>query len=162
MSDSNIGARKNQSIKNHLFVLYGVINYVLHEEKSCIDICIYDIKKCFDAMWAQETMNDVYDAGIQDDRFALISKMNEKCQVKVKTPVGDTDRFQLNEIEMQGTVPAPLKCSVQMDTIGRYSYANNTGLYHYRDACCIPALGMIDDISGVSECNSDSIIPGDP
>ena len=63
-------------------------------------------------------MNDLYDTGIKDDRFTLISKMNEKCNVKVKTPVGDTDRFTLKHIEMQGTVPAPLKCAVQMDTIG--------------------------------------------
>ena len=42
MSDSNIGARKNRNVKNHLFVVYGVVNYVLQEEKSGIDICIYD------------------------------------------------------------------------------------------------------------------------
>ena len=29
MSDSNIGARKNRNIKNHLFIIYGVINSVL-------------------------------------------------------------------------------------------------------------------------------------
>ena len=96
--------------------------------------------------------------GVKDDRFALISKMNEKCQVKVKTPVGDTERFELNQIEMQGTVPAPLKCAVQMDTLGRYCYSNNTGLYQHRDACSVPPLGMIDDIAGVSECSANSVV----
>ena len=43
--------------------------------------------------------------------------MNDKCQVKVKTPVGDTSRFELNRIEMQGTVPAPLKCAVQIEIV---------------------------------------------
>ena len=104
-------------------------------------------------MWSQETMNDLYDTGINDDRFSLISKMNERCLVKVKTPVGDTDRFLLENIEMQGTVPALLKCAIQMDTIGRYCYSNDTGLYNYRDSCY-----MIDDIAGVSECNSNSLI----
>jgi hypothetical protein len=78
--------------------------------------------------------------------------------VKDKTPVGDTDRFELNRIEMQGTVPAPLKCAVQMDTLGRYCYAYSTGLYQYRDACTVPPLGMIDDIAGVAECNENSVI----
>ena len=36
-------------------------------------------------MWAEETMNDLYDAGVQDENFALISLMNRKYQVKVKT-----------------------------------------------------------------------------
>ena len=39
------------------------------------------------AMWAEETINDIYDASIKDDKFALIALLNEKCQVKVKTPV---------------------------------------------------------------------------
>jgi hypothetical protein len=32
MSDSNIGARKHQNIKNHLFVVCGVINSVMNEK----------------------------------------------------------------------------------------------------------------------------------
>ena len=103
-------------------------------------------------------MNDFYDAGVQDDRFTLISLLNEKCNVKVETPVGDTDRFTLNRIEMQGTVPAPLKCAVQIDTLGRDCYMYSTGLYQYKDACSVPALGMIDDIAGVSECNANSVV----
>ena len=50
MSDSNIGGRKKKNIKNHLFIVYGVINAAL-EEKTCIDICIYDLEKAFDALW---------------------------------------------------------------------------------------------------------------
>ena len=50
MSDSNIGGRRGQTIKNHLFIIYGIINSVLVEEKSCIDIQIYDIVKAFETM----------------------------------------------------------------------------------------------------------------
>jgi hypothetical protein len=49
-------------------------------------------------MWAEETMNDLYDAGVQDENVALVSLMNDKCQVKVKTPVGDTESFELSRI----------------------------------------------------------------
>ena len=103
-------------------------------------------------------MNNFSDAGVKNDKFALTSIMNETCKVKVKTPVGDTDRFELNKIEMQGTVPAPLKCAVQIDTLGKYCYTYNTGLYRYKDACAVPPLGMIDDIAGVARCGDDSII----
>ena len=48
-------------------------------------------------MWAEETMNNLYEAGVQDEQFALISLMNEKCQVKVKTPVGDTKRLKCQD-----------------------------------------------------------------
>ena len=73
-----------------------------------------DIEKCFNKMSYKEKANDLYEAGVQDDEFLLMAKSNEKCKVAVKTPWGSiTKRVEINEIEMQGTVPAPLKCSVQ-------------------------------------------------
>ena len=157
MSDSNVGGRKHRNIRDNLFVLYATVNDANRKKKS-INLQFFDISKCFDAMWAEDTMNDFYDAGVTDDNFSLISLLNEKCKVKVKTPVGDTERFELNMIEMQGTVLAPLKCSVQMDTLGRYCYKFNTGLYKYKGSCDVPPLGMIDDIAGVSDCNEKSVI----
>ena len=62
-----------------------------------------------------------------DNKFALISMLNEKCKVSVKTPIGETDSFLLGSIEMQGTVTAPLKCSVQIDTLGRDSLSDSDG-----------------------------------
>ena len=38
MSDSNIGARRKKNIKNHLFIVYGVINSVLKGESGCVDL----------------------------------------------------------------------------------------------------------------------------
>ena len=49
-------------------------------------------------MWYQETMNDMWDVGVQDDRFALMAKMNEKCSIAIKTPVGITEGFTAREI----------------------------------------------------------------
>ena len=157
MSDSNVGGRKRRNIRDNLFVLYAIINDAVRKKKN-IDIQFYDISKCFDSMWTEDTMNDYFDVGITNDKFALISRMNEKCKVKIKTPVGDTDRFELKQIEMQGTVTAPIKCAIQVDTLGRYCYKYSTGLYLYKNACTIPPLGMIDDIAGVATCNDDSVI----
>ena len=44
-------------------------------------------------------MNDLYDLGVRDDKFVLISKINEEC-ISVTTPVGKTAEFTLNNIEM--------------------------------------------------------------
>ena len=52
---------------------------------------------------------------------------------------------------MHRTVPATLKCAVQIDTLGKYCYAYNTGCYVYKDACYVPPLGMIDDIAGIAQ-----------
>ena len=157
MSDSNVGGRRNRNIRDNLMVIYAVIHDAVKNKKET-DIQFYDISKCFDAMWTHETMNDIFDAGLRGDKFVLMSIMNSKCQVRVKTPVGGTDRFELNDIEMQGTVPAPLKCAVQVETLGRYCYTYDTGIFYYKDACAVPPLGMIDDIAGVAKCQDSSVV----
>ena len=55
MSCSNIGARKNRNIRDHLFVVYADLNDAINRKKEDIDIQIYDVAKCFDKMWYKET-----------------------------------------------------------------------------------------------------------
>ena len=59
MSDSNVGGKRN--IRDNLLVIYASINEAVRSKKE-IDIQFYDLAKCFNAMWAEETMNDLYDA----------------------------------------------------------------------------------------------------
>ena len=42
MSDSNVGARKRKNIRNHLFVLNGIINDAINSKDKCLDIIIVD------------------------------------------------------------------------------------------------------------------------
>ena len=138
-------------LSDNLFVVYAIRNEALRKNIS-VDLHLMDLSKCFDIMWSQETMNDLYDLGVKDDRFVLVSKMNEECIVTVKTPVGVTDQFKLNNIEMQGTVPAPLKCAGQMDSLGRKCYTEENYLYRYNGSCMVPNLGFIDDTIAASRC----------
>ena len=97
MSCSNIGARKNRNIRDHLFIINGIMNEVHKSKKRKIDIQIVDIKKCFDKMSYKETANDLFNAGVRDDHFVLMANSNKKCQVAVRTPWGSvTDRVELN------------------------------------------------------------------
>ena len=88
ISCSNIAARRDRNIHNHLFVINGVLNDVQQNKNnsSCVDLGIYDIAKCFDKMWYAETSNDLFKAGVQDDKFILVTNSNK--EVAVKTPWG--------------------------------------------------------------------------
>ena len=133
MSCSNIGARKNRNIRDHLFVVNAVLNHANQTKSDDIDIQIYDAFKCFDKMWYEETANDFYDAGVTGDSFVVMANSNQKCKVAVKTPWGSvTNRVTLKRIEMQGTNPAPLKCSVQIDTLGKECMEEGEGLFKYK------------------------------
>ena len=122
MSDSNIGARKKKNIRNNFFIINGVINEILNNKNKSVDIEIVDYRQCFDSMWLEETINDLYEVGIQDDELPLIYKSDETSEIPVNTPFGITDRETVHKIVMQGKVLAPLKCSVQVNDIGIYNF----------------------------------------
>ena len=77
-------------------------------------------------------MNDLWEAGITDDKLGLIYKMNETTNVAVKTPFGFTETREVNRVVMQGEFFGPLCCSVQVDTIGKECIENNQLLYQYK------------------------------
>ena len=96
MSDSNVGARKNKNVRNHIFVVNGVIHDVLSsKKKKPIDIQIMDYKQCFDSMWLEETMNNLFEAGVTDDHLALLYEGNKVVNVAVKTPAAMTVRERI-------------------------------------------------------------------
>ena len=157
MTDSNVGARKERNIRDNLFVVHGVVNSVVKKEMSSIDLAVYDLAKCFDSLWLQEIMNDLYEAGVDNDNFVLLYEENKNNLVAIKTAYGLTDRFTLDKIVMQGTVFGPLKCAVQMDKLGRLSYNRGSPLLLYKKTVEIPPLGMIDDILAMSPCGFSGI-----
>ena len=157
MSFSNVGGRKQRNIRDNLFVIYASINDVINGNGTSFDIQGYDVIKCFDEMWYQETLNDLWDVQVKDDRFALLAKLDEKCKVVVKTPCGTTEQFELNRVVLQGSVFGPIKCSVQMDTLGRDCLKSGNGIYKYKNVVDCPALAMIDDVMGMAHCGDRSI-----
>ena len=60
MSDSQVGSRKQKSIRNHIFVLNTIRNAAVQKEIPPIDIEIYDCAKCFDSLWFCECMKLVW------------------------------------------------------------------------------------------------------
>ena len=82
------------NIKNHLFIIYGIVNAVLRGGADPINIQIYNIEKAFDALWLEDTMNDLCNTiptSSQDDEIALIYEANRSNLVAINTAVGQTD-----------------------------------------------------------------------
>ena len=160
MSSSNIGGRKSRNIRDHLFVINGIMNDVTNnKEAEDIDIEIYDVAKCFDKLEYFNTANDFYKAGVKDDKFIVVANSNKNCNVAIKMPWGTkTERTKLENIEMQGTVLAGIKCAISIDNIGKEALENEHDiLYDYKNCVKIPPLSFIDDILTVSKCGEKSI-----
>ena len=106
----------------------------------------------FDSECLYECLNDVFEAGVDDDYFPLLYEANKETFVAVNTPGGMTRREMVPEIVMQGDVMAPLISSLQVDTIGKECLEMNKHLFMYKDMVPIPPLGLVDDLLTISTC----------
>ena len=140
--------------------MYGILNSVLNGEGDPVDMQIYDVEKCFDALWLEDCMLDIYETlppGARDDKLALLYEMNKKNYVAVKTAVGLTERVMIPTVVMQGGKWGPLQCSNTMDKIGKGCFDKGEHLYMYKGRVGVMPLAMVDDLLGVARCGEQSV-----
>jgi hypothetical protein len=133
------------------------MNDTVNGSKEEIDIAIYDVDKCFDSLWLEECINDIYDAGLQNDKLNLLYNMNQNAFVAIKTPYGITDRIVMKKIVMQGSLLGSLLCTATLDKLGKQKYASEELLFKYKGKVGVPALEMVDDILDIQKCGGDAI-----
>ena len=160
ISNSNIGALRKKNICNHLFVVYGIINAVINGEAPCMDIQIFDLIKCFDVLWVEDVMNDLYEALSNsgcNEKLALLYNLSLENHVSVKTAVGQTRRVNMPKIVMQGGSWGPIQCSNSIDKIGKDCEENRDHLYLYKNLVQVPVLSMVDDMLAFANCGQESV-----
>ena len=156
MSASHVGGRNHRNLRNHLFIVYGIINSVVQKETGPVDIAIYDIAQCFDSMWLSEVMNNIYDVlpkERRDDKLSLIYENNKKCELAINTPFGLTERKTVTNTVQQGSSWGPIMYSVQIDNIGKECPKRGIHLFKYKNYVNVMPLSMVDDLLTITNCH---------
>ena len=146
LTDANVGARQKRNIRDNIFVLGAVMNEAIQGTKEPVDVTVYDVEKCFDALWVQECINNMYDAGLQNNKLNILYFMNQHAEVAIKTTSGITERTSMSNLIMQGTVWGSLFCTATMDKLPRLQYDNTDMLYMYKGLIGVLSLETVDDI----------------
>ena len=157
LSDSNVGARKNRNIRDNIFVVNAITNSVVNGNEDPVDIQVFDVEKCFDALWVEECINDIFEAGLDNDKLVLLFLENQNANIAIKTPGGKSARITITNIIMQGTVWGSLLCTATMDKLGQLIYKNPEMTYKYKGVVETPSLGMVDDVLCVQKCSTDTV-----
>ena len=153
MSCSQVGARKGKNIRNHIWVLNSIMHDVLSSnKKNPIDLQVLDFQQCFDALWLEECLNDLFEGGLKDNMHSLLYESGKNVNIAIKTPTGMSERKIIDKVVMQGDVFGSLMCSKTVDTFGKECLESKKHLYVYKDSVEIPPLAMVDDIVTISEC----------
>ena len=159
MSDSQIGSRKGKNIRNHVWVLNSIICDTLSSKaKKSIDLQIYDYKQCFDSLWLEECLNDMYSGGLKDDKLNLLYSANQLVNIAIRTPVGKTEVGSIEKVVIQGDVFGPMLCSKQVDSFGKECLEEQKHTYLYKGEVEIPPLSMVDDVVCIAECGYKSVM----
>ena len=152
MGQFQVGNQKGRGIRDHTFVAHAIVNEARVKKKQ-IDLQFTDIKQCFDSIWLQDAVNDLYLSGITSRNLNLLYEGNLSTDMCVETRFGRSDRVRLHNVVMQGSVSGGTICSNQISKICNKSYDEGC-VYMYGGIIPIPALAMVDDIMNVSLCDS--------
>ena len=146
-----MGGRKAKGCKTNIWIINGIIHETLRRKKNKpVVLQIYDYAQMFDSINLEEAINDIYNAGLDDENLALIFKANEEIHMAVKTPGGLTTRQILKNIVLQGDTWGSILASVQVDSIAKDIHESGLG-YMYKDSLQVSVLGLVDDLIGVTE-----------
>ena len=152
MGQYQVGNQQNRNIRDHTLIVHAIINEA-QENKHQLDILFTDIKQCFDSIWLEEAINDLYDSGINTRNLNLLFEGNKETNMLVETKFGQSQRTKLDKIVMQGSVTGGTFCSNQLSKICNRSYKEGH-VYMYDGIVPVPPLAMVDDIMTIVLCNS--------
>ena len=163
LTDSNVGARKGRGVRNNSFMVNSVIHEIVTNKTKShahgVDLLIGDYSECFDTMSLPITANDLFNAGVTDDKLNLLYKSDETSNISIKTPFGKTERTTVRDTIPQGENTAPFKCTIQIDSISEnQSTSLEKHLYKYKNKVKLPPFGMVDDQLTVANCGLGSAL----
>ena len=78
-----------------------------------------DARECFDQLWLKDCLLQLQVGGVQEYDINLLYILNEQAQIKVKIPLGESNKFSIKEAVKQGTISGPMLCGVEMDTVSQ-------------------------------------------
>ena len=120
MSVSQVGGRKALNVRNDICVLNGVIQDVLNRKGADpIDVQIVYIKQCFDALWPEEFLSDLYAYGVHIHTINLLYDGSIETNIEIRTPVRVKQRKKVKKTVMHGDIWAPSICKTSIDSMGK-------------------------------------------
>ena len=97
------GSTTGKSPADNIFVINSVIDHAIYLNKTLF-ITSYDYATCFDSLWLEECLLALLKLGVDSQTVKLLYELNKNACIKVKTPFGDTQSFEIHNIVKQGTV----------------------------------------------------------
>ena len=114
-------------------MLNALTNSVRIGNKYPCEVVLYDAEKRFDSLLAKDCLNDIYEAGCDDDKPVPLQLGTENASVAIKSSQGITKIGSITNIFMQGGVFGSLFAQPHLTSLSRKLIAGQN--------CCIYTRG---------------------
>ena len=90
--------------------------------------------------------------GVRNDKPNLLYLLNQNAFVAVKTSNRITERRNISNCIMQGTVLGGGRfCTTTRDKLGKFKYDNPENVFKFKDIVDVPSLEMVDNIIDIQK-----------
>ena len=138
-----MGGVQKRSPTDNQFITFSIIERNRYLNKPTY-IFYADAEKCFDKMWLEDAVIELWMQGTNIRDAVMIKKMNEEARIIIHTPVGDTEEIICENIVRQGTVYGPQLCGVSM---ARVNGIGRDIVTMYGPNLIIRSTQFVDDVS---------------
>lgn len=142
-SEFQAGGRRQRSIADHVFILRSILQHYKYINKQLL-IEFLDLIKAFDKMSLKHILNDLWRCDVRGKIWRIIYKINSNSNISIKTAMGSSPEFNINESLKQGSVLATSLAALHTDTITKLF--SNEGLGVMYGNLRINCLLFQDDI----------------
>ena len=98
----------------------SIMNTII-ESLSVQNLNIYmffaDAVKCFNKLWLNDCLLEMYNLSYDPNTLKILYEMNKETDIIIRTPVGNIDTIQVNEVVKQGMIFGPIMCCVETSTV---------------------------------------------
>ena len=141
------GGIRNRSTADQTFLLRAASDHCKYVDRPLF-ITLYDYSQCFDSLWLSDSLLSLIKIGVDMEIVTIIQKLNETCNIIVKTPTGMTEEFQMKNIVQQGSISGGPLCVASTAEIAEEDLGTGCMI----GLAIIKALAFVDDIATLS-CN---------
>ena len=138
------GGKKGVAVADHTLVLLEMINRNRYLGSDTYLVFI-DMTKCFDKLWLEDGVLELWRAGLDATDARIILEMNRKARAVIETPVGKTEEIVLDNVCKQGTVFA---VQIGCKTMERVNGIRTRAVTCFGPHLNIESLTYVDDIAG--------------
>ena len=76
-----------------------------------------DAVKCFDKLWLNDCLLEMYNLGYDPNTLKILYEMNKETDIIIRASVGNTENIQVKEVVKQDAIFGPIMHCAETSTV---------------------------------------------